>query len=261
MLYRAHLQLFLVILVAVANVAAQSSSDSTPLSKSEVLAALETSKGSEELIKKTNAELIAAIAARGVDFVLTPEEEWQMEMRDASDDLLEAIRNAVDPKEREQRINIDRQQRLYTTFATNFNSNDYAGKSSALTAAREFVGLYANDASVAEIVTFMQRNMLRLEQTVNMMQQREVAMERARAQALEARQRMEQQRDEQQRRRDESAARNADNQNTNRTGIAAGGSSQRQNQNSKEAPQYPQPRQPSDPVPPPRAKWPTDRRP
>jgi len=259
MLFRANLQLFLVMLVAVASIAAQLPSDRTPVSKIEVLAALETSKGSEELIKKTNAELIEAIAERGVDFVLTPEEEWQMELRDASDELLEAIRGAVDPKEREHRINIDRQQRLYTTFATNFNSNDYAGKSAALIAAREFVGLYANDTNVAEIVTFMQRNMPRLEQSVNMLQQRETAMERARAQALDAQQRQEQQRLDRERRQQEAAARAAENQNTNRTGTAGAASNQRETRNSKDAPQFPQPpRQPSDP---PRQKWPVDRRP
>jgi hypothetical protein len=239
MLYRAHLQLLLLIALAAVTIA-QSPSGNGPVSKSEVFAALEASTESEELLKKANNDLIAAIAKRGVDFVLTPEEEWQLSMRDASEELLDAIRNAIDPAEREQRIKIDQQQRLYTTFATNFNSNEYAGKSAALSAAREFVGLYADDANVKEIVTFMQRNLPRLEQSVNMLQQREMAMERARAQAAERQVQMEQQRLERERRQQEAAAR-AEERRNNTGGTAA---SQRQPAQTKED----TPRQPSDPV-------------
>lgn len=248
MLYRA-LHLFLAVMLAAGAVTAQTASDRHPVSKSEVFAALEVSKESDELISRTNADLIAAINERGVDFVLTPEEEWQLEMRDASEELLDAIRSAIDPVEREHRINIERQERLYTAFATNYNSNDLASRSTALTAAREFVDLYADDPNMAEIVMFMKRNLPRLEQGVRMMEQREAAMERARAQAVERQQRQEEQRLESERRREQAAANAANNQ--NRTGAPSS------NQRPPPAKDDP-PRQPSDP---PRQKWPADRRP
>jgi hypothetical protein len=210
MLYRAQLHLLTVILLAVGASFAQAPTDTKPVTKSDILVALETAKSSDELLKKTNADLVAAINQRGVDFVLTPEEEWQLGMRDASDDLLKAIREAVDPKEREARINANQQERLYTEFATNYNANDLAGRQTAVRAAREFVGLYANDQNVAEIVTFMQRNLPRLEQSVTMMAQREEAIERVRAQAFERQQQAEQQRQERDRRRQETAEERAE---------------------------------------------------
>ena len=206
MLYRVQLQLFLLVLLVSGQIFAQSPTDQKPVSKSDVFMALEAAKErSQDLIMKANEDLIAAIGQRGVDFVLTPEEEWQLEMRDASDELLAAIRDAVDPQEREARINADRQQRLYIQFASNYNGSDLASRSAALTAAREFVALYGTDSNVAEIVTFMQRNLPRLQQSVSMLEQREAAMERARAQAIERQQQRDQERQGRERRRQETA--------------------------------------------------------
>jgi hypothetical protein len=240
MLYRAHLQLFVIILLAAGVVFAQSA-ETKPVTKSDIFAALEAGKDSAELLAKTNADLITAISERGVDFVLTPEEEWQLGMRDASDELLAAVRDAIDPKEREARINGDRQQRLYTEFATNYNANDLAGRQTAVRAAREFVQLYADDQNVGEIVTFMQRSLPRLEQTVTIMAQREEAMERARTMALERQRRMEQQRQDRDRRRQETTS--GANNNTN---SANNRSSNRSD--TKADIVQPPPRQPSDPV-------------
>ena len=239
MLYRAQLHLLLIILLATGAVFAQTKTD-TPVTRSDVFAALEAAKDSAELLKKTNADLTAAVNERGVDFVLTPEEEWQLGMRDASEELLAAIREAIDPKEREARINANRQQRLYTEFATNYNANDLAGRQTAVRAAREFVQLYADDPNVAEIVTFMQRNLPRLEQSVTMIAQREEAMERARTMALERQQRMEQERAERDRRRQEARANdpNSENRRDPRTNRS----------DTKEEFVPPPPRQPSDPM-------------
>lgn len=208
MSYRALSGIFLLIL-GVASVASAQSTNVKPLSKSEVFSALEGANTSEELIRKTNEGLIKEIAERSVDFVLTPDEEWSLQLRDASEQLIEAIRNAIDPKEREFRINVQRQQRLYNSFALNFNAADLASRQTALSAAREFVGLYADDPNVAEIVTFMQKNLPRLQQSVAMLQQREAAIERAQAQALEREQRREGQRIERERRTQEAAANRA----------------------------------------------------
>ena len=240
MLYRAHLQLFLVLLLAAAAICAQTA-DTGPVTKSEVLSALEAARESGDLLGKANTDLVAAIAKRGVDFVLTAEEEWQLSMRDASVELLNAIRDAVDPKEREARINADRQQRLYNEFAANYNSNDLTSRRAALNAAREFVSLYTNDGNVAEIVTFMQRNLPRLEQSVNMMEQREAAIERARNEALARQQRMEQERQQRDRRREESAENAAAREQFRRRDL----NSTNRSEGKEEAPP---PRQPSDPI-------------
>ena len=238
MLYRAQLHLLLFTVLAAGSVFGQTT-DKKPVSKSEVFAALESAKEeSQELVVRTNAGLVAAINDRGVDFILTPEEEWQLGMRDASDELLSAIRDAVDPQEREARLNATRQQRLYTEFATNYNANDLAGRQAALRAAREFVSLYTSDQNVAEIVTFMQRNLPRLEQSVNMMAQREEAMERARAQQVERQQQMQHAREERDRRRQDAAANRS---NTNVPNTTANRPTTRE-----EA--LPPPRQPTDPV-------------
>ncbi len=243
MLYRAHLQLFLVFLLAAGIALAQSPADIIkPLSKSDVFVALETAReGTQDLIEKTNAELIAAIKVRGVDFVLTPEEEWQLGMRNASEDLLAAIRKAVDPVEREARVNANRQQRLYTEFAAGYNANDLTSRRAALVAAREFVSLYSADQNVAEIITFMQRNLPRLEQSVSMMEQREAAIERARAESIERQQRMDEQRLDRERRRAEANAANAAANGANRSTPNAPGT----RADTKE--EAPPARQPSDP--------------
>ncbi|MEQ1762468.1 MAG: hypothetical protein ABL984_04895 [Pyrinomonadaceae bacterium] len=239
MLYRAQLHLLIVILLSAGAIFAQTATDTKPVTKSDIFAALETAKSSDELLKKTNVDLVAAINERGVNFVLTPEEEWQLGMRDASDELLAAIREAVDPKEREARIAANQQQSLYTEFATNYNANDLAGRQTAVRAGREFVQLYADDPNVAEIVTFMQRNLPRLEQSVTMIAQREEAMERARSMAIERQQLMEQERAERDRRRQESANNpNAENVRAPRANRS----------DTKEEMVPPPPRQPSDPV-------------
>ena len=205
MQYRNLLCLFLLPLVIV--VAAQAQSEpKNPVTLSELRRSLSAVETSEALIEPTNRELIAAVKARGVDFVLTPEEEWTLRLREASDDLIAVIRGAIDPAEREFRLNVRRQQDLYTAFATNYNRPDLASRQTALTAAREFVGSYEMDANVAEIVTFMRRNLPRLEQSVTLLQQREAAMEQARAQSLERELSREQQRAERDRQRQEAAA-------------------------------------------------------
>lgn len=202
MLYRNPLHLFLLTLCFAAAVIAQQG----PVTKSEIFSALENAKSSDELLQQTNEKLIEEIEERGLDFLLTPEEEWQLEMRDASEELIGVIRGAIDPAERAFRLKVRKQQRLYLSFATNFNSRDLEGRQAALDAAREFISLYENDPHVAEIVTFMQRNVPRMQRTVSMMERRQEAVERARAQALERQQRQQEQRAERDRRRQEAAA-------------------------------------------------------
>lgn len=193
MLYRKLLHLFL--LLAAVGVTAQAQPDpESPVTLSEIRSILTRAERTAGLVERTNKELIAAIERRGVDFVLTPEEEWVLRLREASDELIAAIRNAIDPAEREFRLNVRRQQDLYNAFATNYNRSDLAGRQTALNAAREFVGTYADDPNVAEIVTFMKRNLPRLEQSVAILQQRDAAIRQAQSQSAERELQREQQR-------------------------------------------------------------------
>ena len=209
MRYQSLLCLFLLPFVIAVTANAQSE-PTNPVTLYELRNGLTVAERSEELIASVNRDLIAAVKRRGVDFVLTPEEEWSLKLLEASDELVAAVHGAIDPAEREFRLNVRRQQALYTAFATNYKGLDLASRQAALTAAREFVGLYAKDPNVAEIVTFMQRNLPRLEQSVAMLQQREAAIERARAQSVEREVLREQERAKRDRQRQEAnAARNA----------------------------------------------------
>ena len=183
MLYRALLRFFLLLAVLAAAAYAQAKPEG-PVTLAELRLILSRAEKSPELIAPTNRELVAAVEERGVDFVLTPEEEWALQLREASDELIEALRSAVDPVEREYRLKVNRQQSLYLAFAQNFSSNDLTAKSTALNAGREFVTQYADDPNVAQIVTFMRRQMPFLERSVQALERQQEAMERERVRAM-----------------------------------------------------------------------------
>ena len=183
MLYRALLRLFLLLSVLAGLTFAQAKPEG-PVTLAELRSILTRAEESDELIEPTNRELIAAIEERGVDFVLTPEEEWALQLREASDELLEAIRDAVNPVEREYRLKVAKQESLYLAFAQNFSRNDLTAKNTALTAGREFLSEYSDDPNVAQIVTFMRRQLPSLERTVQALQRREEMMEQNRIRSL-----------------------------------------------------------------------------
>ena len=177
------LLLFLLLIVTAAAAHAQLKANG-PVTLAELRSILSRAERSQELIAPTNRELIAAIEARGVDFVLTPEEEWALRLREASDELIETLRSAVDPAEREYRLRVQRQQNLYDTFARNFNSTDLSGKNAALNAARDFVAEYADDPNVTQIVTYMRRTLPSLERSVQIMQRQQEMAERERMRSI-----------------------------------------------------------------------------
>lgn len=183
MLYRALLRLFLLLSVFAGLTFAQAKSEG-PVTLAELRSILSRAEESDELIEPTNRELIAAIEERGVDFVLTPEEEWALQLREASDELIEAIRDAVNPDEREYRLKVAKQQNLYLAFAQNFSRGDLSAKSTALNAGREFIAEYSDDPNVAQIVTFMRRQMPSLERSVEALERREQMMEQNRIRSL-----------------------------------------------------------------------------
>ena len=168
MLFRTLLNLFLLLGVAVAAQAQLKANG--PVTLAELRSILSRAENSADLIAPTNKELIDAVEARGVDFVLTPEEEWALRLREASDDLIAALRSAFDPAEREFRLRVAKQQDLYNTFVSNFNSSDLSAKTAALNAARDFVADYADDSNVTQIVAYMRRTLPSLERSVQIMQ-------------------------------------------------------------------------------------------
>jgi hypothetical protein len=168
MMFRTLLNLFL--LLGVAAVAQAQLKANGPVTLAELRSILSRAEKSADLIAPTNKELIDAVEARGVDFVLTPEEEWALRLREASDDLIAALRSAFDPAEREFRLRVAKQQDLYNTFVSNFNSSDLSAKTAALNAARDFVADYADDSNVTLIVAYMRRTLPSLERSVQIMQ-------------------------------------------------------------------------------------------
>ncbi len=183
MLYRALLRFFLLLNVFAGLTFAQAKPEG-PVTLAEVRSMLTRAEESEALIAPTNRELIAAVEARGVDFVLTPEEEWALQLREASDELIEAIRTAINPVEREFRLKVAKQESLYLAFAQNFSRNELSAKSTALNAGREFIAEYADDPNVAQIVTFMRRQLPSLERTVQILERQADMMEQNRIRSL-----------------------------------------------------------------------------
>ena len=144
-------------------------SASDPVTIQQIRWALNHTPEIPDQIQKTNQELIAAIVSRGVNFVLTPEEEWALALRDASDELIKTIRNATAPEERVRLLAVSEQEGLYYTFVNNYSREDVTSKRIALDAGKEFVRKYRNDANVAEIISYFQRAVPALERSIRFM--------------------------------------------------------------------------------------------
>lgn len=149
---------------------AQGKSDAPgPVTKLEIRSLFEASQDHPETIEQTNRELLAAVKARGVDFVFSKEEEWSLSLLDASEELLEAIREGLPADEREWRLKVAEQTRLYYDFANNYRKYDIQSRVIALEAGKEFVRLYQGDEALREIVDYMNRTIPQLERTVRSM--------------------------------------------------------------------------------------------
>jgi hypothetical protein len=140
--------------------------EQAPVTIQEIRRALTHTPEIPEQLQKTNLDLIEAINSRGVDFVLLPEEEWALTLRDASPELIETIRKATPPEERDRLLKIKEQEGLYYAFVNNYSLNDVASRRIAIDAGREFVRRYGSDANVAEIVAFFQRAVPALERSL-----------------------------------------------------------------------------------------------
>jgi len=137
-----------------------------PVTKREVRAYLRLSPETDEGIEKTNKRLIGEIKERGVDFALSKEEEWSMQLQDASDELIETIRNAVSPVERERMIRNDEKDGLYLTFSRNYTRTDPNSRLIAVAAGKEFLRRFRSDQTVRDKVAFLDKAIPSLERSI-----------------------------------------------------------------------------------------------
>lgn len=145
---------------------AQDEEREDPVTKREVGAWLRFAPDTPAGIEEANQELIDAIKARGVDFVLSPVEEWSLQLQDASDELIKTIREAHEPEERERLLKRSAQQGISNAFLTNYKRPDLTSRSIAVAAGREFIHRYKNDADVRDIVELMQKSLPTLERSI-----------------------------------------------------------------------------------------------
>jgi hypothetical protein len=141
-----------------------------PVRIQEVRRALRVTPQTPEQIEKTNQELILAIKARGVNFALSEAEEWALGLEEASDELIQTIREALTSEERERLLKVREQEGLYYTFVNNYAQADVNSKLAAIEAGKEFVRRFRNDPNVAEIVAYLQRAVPALERSVRFTQ-------------------------------------------------------------------------------------------
>ena len=146
--------------------AAQEEAQEKPVTKREVSVSLRLAPDSPEGIEDTNKELIEQIKERGVDFALSFEEEWSLQLQDASDELIETIRKALTPQERERRLKRTEQLGFYNMFLNNYARPDLTSKRIAVIAGREFVQRYKGDAEAAEKVRLVEQNLPSLERSI-----------------------------------------------------------------------------------------------
>lgn len=141
-----------------------------PVSRREVRRWLTMTQDYAELSADANRELIAAVGCRGVDFVLSREEEWSFTLLEASTELLEAIRLAVPEDQRRAILDQRDKTSLFSTFSTNYTRPDLQSRRAAYDAGREFVQRFAADPSVSQQVNLINRNLLQLSRSIQMLE-------------------------------------------------------------------------------------------
>lgn len=141
-----------------------------PVSRREVRRWLTLTQDNVELSAEANRDLIAEIERRGVDFILSAEEEWSFTLLEASPQLLETIRLAVPAEFRRQILDQRAKHDLFNAFITNYRLGDIQSRRSALDAGREFVRRFAADPSVRQQVDLINRNLLQLTNSILMME-------------------------------------------------------------------------------------------
>lgn len=143
-----------------------------PLTRREVRRWLTVTQHDAELSAQANQELIELIQRRGVEFALSREEEWAFKLLEATDELLEAIRDGMPDGQRRAILDVSVKKDLYTTFTSNFSRSDLFSRKTAYEAGKEFVERFRNDPSVKDQVNFITRLLPQLERTIKALEQR-----------------------------------------------------------------------------------------
>lgn len=146
--------------------AAQEDDHDPPVTKREISVSLRLAGDLPENLEKTNRELIEEIRDRGVNFALSTEEEWALQLQDASPELIVAIREALAPAERQAVLDNTQRDGLYNAFMTNRGREDVASKQIAIASGKEFIRRYRSDPSQANTIRLMERTIPTLERSV-----------------------------------------------------------------------------------------------
>ena len=165
--------IFLLVAALVVGASAQGRSVSeSPVTRGEVRQWLTATEDDPEQSEQANRELIEEIERRGVNFVLSHEEEWAFGLLEATDELLVAIRDAVPAAQREALLRAAAQQRLYAAFMSNYTRTDLLSRRTALDAGKESIARFQNDPAVKTNFTFISRQLPNLERIVLMLERR-----------------------------------------------------------------------------------------
>lgn len=141
-----------------------------PVTRREVRRWLNITQDNPVLSDEANQDLIVEIQKRGVNFVLSAEEEWAFQLLEASDELIIAIREAVPAEQRAAILAATERAKLYNTFSNNYRQSDLISRRTALEAGKEFVQRYRSDPAVKDAVSFINRYIPQLQRSVQMME-------------------------------------------------------------------------------------------
>lgn len=141
-----------------------------PLTRREVRRWLTITQDCAELSAEANRQLIAEIERRGVDFALSKEEEWAFTLLEASEELLEAIREALPEAQRTAILDVREKRDLYTAFISNFSRTDLQSRRTAFEAGQEFVNRFSSDPTVRDQRNFINRMLPQLDRSIKMLE-------------------------------------------------------------------------------------------
>ncbi len=146
------------------------SGDERPLTRREVRRWLTVTQDNAELSAQANQDLIAEISRRGVDFALTPEQEWSFQLLEASDELIQAIRDGLPADQRQAILDAADKRNLYNSFLNNYARADLTSRKTAYEAGQEFVRRYRSDSTVRDQITFINRLLPQIDRAIRILE-------------------------------------------------------------------------------------------
>ncbi len=126
-------------------------------------------------VRETDAEISAKIvtevAARNVDFVITPEEEKSLAEIGATNELIVSIRNRVPKEKRVQTAQVREATLLYQRYVDHYARADLNSRRKAIEAGKEFIRLFCGDPEFKEQCDYFNLAVPKLEKWIEMMNQ------------------------------------------------------------------------------------------